>query len=243
MQSYQSMVCYSNGFGTSLTYGAGISTLADPVAGEFTYAVERNPNANGEWLAKLSASPSIPSGLYAEFTDDNWAHAWRDNIFSTSFPDADPEYKVRYCRAENNCSRGDVLVAASDSTRKRQMKITSLFLIDENSGSQTSSCYYDAGLTFGADGAGIGTSASPLWQVTDSSSTPPPQFQIAGGGWIDMLSNGTNWYIPGGSGPDGATVSIRASVHGIETGGRPTSGLDGFYQSPSFTVTCTTYNG
>ena len=237
MQSYKTMVCYSNAFGTTKTVGADVSTLADPGAGEFTYAVNRNANASGEWLAKLSGSPTIPAGLYAEFTDNNWTTVWRDDIFSTSFPDSDPVYKVRYCLAANNCSRGDALVAPSDPSRMRQMKIATNFLVD-GSGAQTTACTYDEGLTFGASGAGIGTSANPLWQVTDVDATPAPQFQIAGGAWTDMVSDGFRWVIPSDANPDGASVSIHTFVRGISVGGRPTSGLDGYYQTPAFTVTC-----
>jgi hypothetical protein len=243
MQTYKTMICYSNAFGTVRTLGTDISTLEDPADGEFTYAVNRDPNANGEWLAKISSSPTIPAGMFAEFTDNNWVTSWRDNIFSTAFPDNDPEYKVRYCLAVNNCSSGDTIVVPSDTTRMRQMKVTGAYLIDENTQAQTTSCTYGSGLTFGATGAGLGTSGGPLWQVTDASSTPPPQFQGGDGAWQDMQSNGTNWFIPDGAGTEGASVAIRVYIHGIETGGRQTSGLTGFFTTPTFTVNCYAFTG
>lgn len=226
--AYLTFACYSNGYGKVVVDGNQVATLEDPAQGDFTYQVSSTPNADGQWLVQLASSPNSP-GLIPQFNGSDDPTDWRPNIYSTRFGQDNVIY-VRYCLAsdQTSCSAGTTRVTSASNPW--QMDVDAGYLTD-SSGAPTQSCLAGENLYFGVSGAGVGTFASPNYQIPRTAQLAP-QYTPDGSTWLPMEPAGTKWRVPVGE----TAIQIKFNVVGKNA--PPTVGMSGPYEIPPFIVNC-----
>lgn len=190
--TYTPMICYANGFGKTVVTGRSLSTLSDPADGDFTYIVNANPNADNAWLVSLAHTVTSP-GVYPQFngskTDSN---DWRNSIYSTSFGE-DPVIKVRYCKngSTTECSNGDRVVTAEDSTRSWQLKVTGIDkMLNAETNAEITACVPRTYIDFKLLGSGLTKGQTNLWQLAEGSQ------YVNSSGAYDLDKPDDRWKIP-----------------------------------------------
>jgi hypothetical protein len=228
---YRYKSCYANGYGMAQRYGIdlnALTTLSDPEDGRFTYEVSTSA-VNGAWLVRLS-SGTAPQGLRVQFNGSTTnPNDWRDTIYSTTFG-AEPVIKVRYCMSSGNCSKGERLVKASDSSRAWQMQVNRGFLTDGEG--LAAPCLVGENLFLGLEGLGLSSSSGRNWRGGAPGQGTSAQF-FNGAEWLNLEDLGSNYRIPLDA--EGVTL-LRFYISG-DSEIEPTRGLTG-EAVVEFAVTC-----